>query len=167
MKAKNPNEFFANLIKTLHSAESQLETALPKLAKKTNDEQLRKGFEAHLKVTQQQKQRLEKIAEMMDVTPRGKKCIAMQGIINELETNLNEIEQEEMIDSELIMGAQKVEHYEIAAYGSAASMAKIMGNEKALNLLLETLEEEKQQDQLLTKMAEEYINEKAIHPEGK
>lgn len=167
MKAKNPNDFFANHIKTLHSAESQLEKALPRLAKKTNDEKLRKGFEAHVKVTEKQKERLEKIAEMMDFTPRGKKCIAMDGILNELETDLNEIDQEEMMDAELLMGAQKVEHYEIAAYGSACALAKTMGNDKVLNLLLETLEEEKEQDQLLSKLAKDYINERAINMEEK
>lgn len=167
MKANNPIDFFANVIKTLHSAESQLEKALPKLAKKVKDDQLRKGFEAHVKVTENQKERLEKIAEMMDFTPRGKKCIAMEGIINELETDLNEIQQEEMVDAELIIGAQKVEHYEIAAYGSACALAKAMGNDKVLKLLNETLEEEKQQDKLLTKMAEEYINEKAINQQEK
>lgn len=165
MKAKNPNDFFANLIKTLHSAESQLEKALPKLARRTNDDQLRKGIEAHLKVTEKQRARLENIAEMLDVSPRGKKCIAMEGILNELETNMDEIEKEEMIDSELIMAAQKVEHYEIAAYGSACSFAKLMGNDKILKLLQETLEEEKEQDQLLTQLAEEYINERVLQQE--
>jgi ferritin-like metal-binding protein YciE len=163
MKAKNPQDFFANLIKTLHSAESQLEKVLPKLAKRANDEQLKKGIEGHLKTTEKQRERIEKIAEMLDFSPRGKKCIAMEGIINEMEADLNEIQVDEMIDSELIIASQKVEHYEIAAYGSACSFAKLMGNDKVLKLLQETLEEEKEQDKLLTRLAEEYINERALH----
>lgn len=166
MKAKNPNDFFSNLIKSLHSAESQLEKALPKLAKKASNEQLVKGFEEHLKVTQRQRERLEQIAEILDFSPRGKKCIAMEGILNEMEADLNEIQQDELLDPELIIAAQKVEHYEIAAYGSACAFAKLMGNDKVLKLLLETLEEEKEQDQLLTKLAEESVNVKAMHENG-
>jgi ferritin-like metal-binding protein YciE len=105
---------------------------------------------------------LEKIGEIMEFSPRGKKNVAMEGILEELKTDLKEIKQEELLDVDLIIGAQKVEHYEIAAYGSACAMAKLMKNDKMLNLLQETLKEEKEQDQLLTELAESSINVKAV-----
>jgi ferritin-like metal-binding protein YciE len=162
MKVKKSENLFANIIKDLYSAENQLEKALPKLAKKASDQELAKSLEEHLKVTQKQKERLEKICEMMNISPRGKKCIAMEGIIHELESDLAEIEKENLMDPDLILGAQKVEHYEIACYGTACAMAKLMGNDEVLNLLHESLEEEKQQDLALTELAESSINERAM-----
>jgi ferritin-like metal-binding protein YciE len=165
MKVKKAEDLFINVIKSLYSAESQLEKALPKMAKQANDEDLIKGMEAHLKTTQKQKERLEKISEMMEFSPRGKKCIAMEGLINEMEADMKEIGPENLYDPELIMAAQKVEHYEIAVYGSAVALAELMGNNKVVKLLQETLEEEKEQDKLLTKLAVESVNEKAMNGE--
>lgn len=162
MKVNEANDLFANMIKSLHSAETKLEKELPGLAKKATDKELAKGFEAHVKVTQKQIERLEKIGEMMEFSPRGKKNVAMDGILEELKTEIKEIKQGELLDVDLIIGAQKVEHYEIAAYGSACAMAKLMKNDEVLNLLQETLKEEKEQDQLLTELAENSINVKAV-----
>ncbi|MFN6945438.1 MAG: ferritin-like domain-containing protein [Cytophagaceae bacterium] len=163
MKVRKPIDLFANIIKSLYSAEGQLEKELPKLAKKATDRELAKEIEAHVEVTARQRERLEKIAEILDFTPRGKKCIAMEGILQEIEVDLNEIPEGELMDPDLIIGAQKVEHYEIASYGSACALAKHINNEEVLKLLLQTLEEEKMQDMRLTQMAERAINEKALH----
>ncbi|WMJ73669.1 DUF892 family protein [Cytophagaceae bacterium ABcell3] len=163
MKVKNPEDLFANIIKNLYSAETMLERELPKIAKKATNKDLAKGLEAHVQVTSKQKERLEQIADTLGITPRGKKSIAMEGILQELESDLQEVPQGELLDPDLIIAAQKAEHYEIAAYGSACAMAKAMGNEKVLNLLLKTLEEEKAQDMKLSELAESYINQKALH----
>lgn len=162
MKVSKPTDLFVNMIKSLHSAETQLEKALPGLAKKATDPQLAKGMEAHVEVTKKQRERLEQIAEMLEFTPRGKKNIAMEGILAEMEQDMQEIPQGELLDPDLIIGAQKVEHYEIAAYGSACAIAKLMDNDKVLKLLLQTLEEEKEQDKRLTEVAEKSVNEKAM-----
>lgn len=162
MKVSKPSDLFINMIKSLHCEETQLEEALPRLAKQALNKELAKAMEVHAKVTKKHRERLEEIARMLNFTPTGKKCIAMQGIIEELERNMKEIQQRELLDPELIVASQKVEHYEIASYGSACAIAKLMGNDKVLNLLLETLDEEKEQDKMLTELAEKSVNEKAM-----
>jgi ferritin-like metal-binding protein YciE len=162
MKVKKATDLFTNIIKNLYSAEIQLEKALPRLVKNATDQKLAKGMEAHISVTRKQRERLEQVADMLGFSPRGKKCIAMEGLLDELRADLEEIPEGELMDPELIIGAQKIEHYEIAAYGSACALAKLMDNEKVLNLLHTTLEEEKQQDLRLTQLAEESINQRAL-----
>lgn len=162
MKVKKAENLFVNMIKGLHDAELQLEKTLPQLAKKASDQELARGIEEHANVSRQQRERLERIAEMMDFSTKGRKNIAMEGILQELNNDMKEIDQGELLDSELIIGAQKAEHYEIAAYGSACAMAKLLNNDQVLGMLHETLEEEKRQDQVLTELAERSINEKAM-----
>jgi ferritin-like metal-binding protein YciE len=161
MKIKTVNDLFADMIKDLYSAESQLVKALPKMAKKASTPELKKGFEKHLEQTIAQKDRLEKIADILDITPKGKKCMAMEGLIEEAEDMISEIKDPDVLDAGLIAAAQKVEHYEIASYGTAATFAKMLTNNEILNLLLQTLEEEKSTDAKLTEVAESLVNEKA------
>jgi len=161
MKIKTVNDLFADMIKDLYSAESQLVKALPKMAKKASTPQLKKGFEKHLEQTIAQKDRLEKIADILDITPKGKKCMAMEGLIEEAEDMISEIKDPDVLDAGLIAAAQKVEHYEIASYGTAATFAKMLTNNEILNLLLQTLDEEKSTDAKLTEVAENMVNEKA------
>jgi ferritin-like metal-binding protein YciE len=161
MKIKTVNDLFADMIKDLYSAESQLVKALPKMAKKASTPELKKGFEKHLEQTIAQKDRLENIADILDITPKGKKCMAMEGLIEEAEDMISEIKDPDVLDAGLIAAAQKVEHYEIASYGTAATFAKMLTNNEILNLLLQTLEEEKSTDAKLTEVAESLVNEKA------
>jgi ferritin-like metal-binding protein YciE len=137
---------------------------LPKMAKKTNTPQLKKGFELHLEETVKQKERLERIAEILDVNPKGKKCAAMEGLIEEAEDMISDVKEAEVLDAGLIVAGQKVEHYEIATYGSLVSLAKKLALEETIiNLLNQSLEEEKSTDEKLTDIAETIVNERAAH----
>ena len=148
------NELFEEQIKDLYSAENQLLKALPKMAKKASSPMLKKGFETHLEQTQGHVDRLLKIAEMWEFKPSGKKCKAMEGLIEEGKEVLEEEGNESVIDAALIAAAQRVEHYEISAYGSARAMAKQLGCKDTASLLLETLNEESETDKLLSKISE-------------
>jgi ferritin-like metal-binding protein YciE len=161
MKLKTLNDLLVDMVKDLYSAENQLIKALPKMAKKSTSPALKKGFEKHLEETMRQKERLEKVAELLDITPKGKKCAAMEGLIEEAEEIISEIKDPEVLDAGLIAAAQKVEHYEIASYGTIATFAKMLGEKEALKLFLQTLEEEKATDLKLTEVAEGMVNEKA------
>lgn len=163
MKLKTLNDLLVDMIKDLYSAENQLVKALPKMAKKATTAELKKGFELHLEETLRQKERLEKVAELMDITPKGKKCAAMEGLIEEAEELISEVKDKDVLDAGLIAAAQKVEHYEIASYGTACTYAKMLGNDQVVKLLGQTLEEEKATDVKLTELAEGIVNEKAIH----
>ena len=147
-------ETFVEELKDLYDAEKQLIKALPKMAKAAEHEELKNAFESHFEQTQEHVRRLERVFEIMGETAKGKKCKAMQGLVEEGEELINEEEG----DAALICAAQKVEHYEIASYGSLKAWAKLMGEEDALELLEETLEEEKATDEKLTEMAESAIN---------
>lgn len=163
MKVKTLNDLLADMVKDLYSAENQLIKALPKMAKKSSSTELKKGFEKHLEETMRQKERLEKVAEILDITPKGKKCAAMEGLIEEAEELISEIKDADVLDAGLIAAAQKVEHYEIASYGTICTFAKILGNNDVAKLLHQTLEEEKATDVKLTEVAEGMVNEKAAH----
>lgn len=161
MKIKTINDLFADMVKDLYSAESQLVKALPKMAKKATTPQLKKGFEKHLEETLKQKERLERVAEILDITPKGKKCAAMEGLIEEAEEAISEVKDADVLDAALIAAAQKVEHYEIASYGTVCTLAKTIGNNEIARLLGQTLKEEKETDSKLTEIAETMVNEKA------
>lgn len=163
MKLKSLNDLLIDMVKDLYSAENQLMKALPKMAKKASTPQLKKGFEKHLEETTRQKDRLEKVAELMEITPKGKKCAAMEGLIEEAEELISEVKDADVLDAGLIAAAQKVEHYEIASYGTACTFAKMLGLKEAVKLLHQTLEEEKATDVKLTEIAEGMVNEKAMH----
>ncbi len=160
---KTLEKLFMEELYDLYSVEQQIITALTKMIKKANNEKLKKAFEDHLETTRNQKERLNKVFDEVGKKARSKKCEAMEGIIKEGEEMIKEAESDGAImDAVLIAAAQKVEHYEIASYGSIATFAKQLGHSKAAELLEETLKEEKNTDKLLSKLAKNTINEKAM-----
>ncbi len=148
------NDLFKDQIKDLYSAETQLLKALPKMAKKASSPELKSGIEKHLKQTQEHVDRLLQIAEMWDFKPSGKKCKAMEGLIAEGKEVIEEDGEESVIDAALIAAAQRVEHYEISAYGTAKAFANRLGCADTAALLDKTLNEEGETDKLLTKISE-------------
>jgi ferritin-like metal-binding protein YciE len=161
MKMKTLNDLFIDQIKDLYSAENQLVKALPKMAKAASNEDLAAGFEEHLEQTRKHVARLEKVCQALGVTPKGKKCAAMEGLIEEGKELLEEDASESVLDAGLIAAAQKVEHYEIASYGTVRTWAEQLGMDDAVELLQQTLDEEKQTDDKLTDLAKSTINEEA------
>jgi ferritin-like metal-binding protein YciE len=160
-------EFFVEELRDIYWAEKHLVKALPKMEKAANSEELATAFADHLAVTQEQVSRLEQIFEMLGEKPRGKKCEAMEGIVKEGESVIEDTEDGSATrDVGLIMAGQKVEHYEIATYGGLAQLAKTLGKEDIANILGEILEEEKEADELLTNLAENNINESATQEEA-
>ncbi len=155
---KTFDDLFLNELRDIYSAEKQLIKALPKMAKAANSDKLRAGFEEHLAQTQIHAERLESILNELGKTTRGEKCAAMEGLIEEGKKAIEEIEDPMVLDAALIGAAQRVEHYEMAAYGTAATFAKLLGNKSAEKLLRQTLSEEKATDEKLTKLAESEIN---------
>jgi ferritin-like metal-binding protein YciE len=153
-------ELYIDELKDLYSAENQLVKALPKLAKAASSEELRAGFEEHLEQTKGHVQRLEKIFEALGESPKGKKCKGMAGLVEEGAEVIDEDFEDSLMDAALIGAAQRVEHYEIAAYGTVCAFAEELGENEQASLLTETLEEEKETDEKLTKLAEE-INPQA------
>lgn len=153
-------ELYIDELKDLYSAENQLVKALPKMAKAASSEELREGFEKHLEQTKGHVQRLEQIFQMLGESPRGKTCKGMQGLIEEGSEAAEEDYEGSVMDAALIGAAQRVEHYEIAGYGTVRSMAKTLGAEAQATLLEETLEEEKETDEKLTELGEQ-INTQA------
>lgn len=147
-------ETFLDTLMDTYDAEKQLIKALPKMAKAAENEELKSGFEEHLQETEQQVERLEQVFEMFDKKAKAKKCKGMQGLIEEAQ----EVIKEQAGDAALICAAQKAEHYEIAAYGSLVSWARLMEEDEAADLLEETLEEEKATDEKLTQAAESVVN---------
>lgn len=161
MKIKSLRDLFVHELRDLLSAEKQLTKALPKMAKAATNEELKESFETHLRQTEEQVERLEQIFEALDVSSRGEKCAAMEGLILEMQKIIKEEMPPEIRDAALIAAAQRVEHYEIAAYGSARTFAEILDVDEAVDLLEETLEEEKETDVKLTELAEDVVNVEA------
>ncbi len=147
-------------LKDLYNAENQLVKALPKMAKAASSEELSQGFEEHLEQTRGHVQRLEKIFQALGENPKGKKCRGMEGLVAEGAEVMEEDFEDSVMAAALIGAAQRVEHYEIAAYGTACAFAELLGESDQASLLNETLEEEKETDEKLTKLAEE-INSQA------
>jgi len=163
--ALNPvEELLADQLKDLFSAENQIIRALPKMAKNATSEQLRLAFERHLEETKNHVVRLEQIAEEMGITLRGKKCKGMEGLLEEGKEALEEYE-DDVLDAAMIGAAQKVEHYEIAGYGTARTHALMLGMTKAARLLQQTLDEEGRTDKKLTDLAERVVNREALQSE--
>lgn len=159
MKMKTLNDLFVHEIHDLFSAEKQLVRALPKMAKASTNDELRTAFENHLEQTQEQVGRLEQIMSELDITARGEKCKAMEGLIEEGKTILEEDMKDEVRDAALICAAQRVEHYEIAAYGCARTFAERLGFDEAARLLQTTLDEEAAADKTLTGIAMGGVNQ--------
>lgn len=161
-------DLYIDELKDLYSAENQLVKALPKMAKAASSDELKQGFEEHLEQTRGHVQRLEKIFKSLDESPKGKKCAGMEGLVKEGSEVMEEDFEGALMDAALIGAAQRVEHYEIAAYGTASEFAKILGESEHVTLLEETLQEEKETDEKLTVLAKEInpqANEEAEEPE--
>lgn len=164
MQMSNLQELYVDELKDLYNAENQILKALPKMAKAASSPDLQDAFEEHLEQTRQQVQRLEQIFQKMGLPVKGKKCRGMQGIIEEGKELLDEKLEPQVLDAGLISAAQRVEHYEMAGYGSCRTFAKLLGDNEAANLLQQTLDEEGQTDKKLTKLAESHINQQAARP---
>lgn len=148
-------ELYVDELKDIYSAEKQLTKALPKMAKAASSEELRDGFQEHLEQTKGHVQRLETIFEMLGKKPTGKKCMGMEGLVKEGAEIMGEDFSDEVMDAALISAAQRVEHYEIAAYGTVCAYADLLGESEHAELLRQTLEEEKETDQKLTELSQE------------
>jgi ferritin-like metal-binding protein YciE len=148
-------EVYIDELKDIYSAETQLVKALPKMAKAANSDELRTGFEKHLEQTKGHVSRLEQIFEALGEKPTGKKCMGMEGLIKEGGEAAEEDYEDDAKDAALIGAAQRVEHYEIAAYGTVRAMAEKLGEDEAVDLLSKTLQEEKDTDVKLSTLADE------------
>ena len=160
-KVRTLEDLFIDLLKDLYSAENQLVKALPKMAKNAQSSDLRKAFQDHLRQTEGQVKRIERIFSDLDGSPRGKKCVGMEGLVEEGNEIMKEAADPNALDAGLIAAAQKVEHYEIAGYGTARAWARHLGYENAAKLLDQTLEEESMANELLTRIAESHVNMEA------
>ena len=161
MKFTSLEDILTDELKDLYSAENQLVKALASIAKGVDSEDLRSIFEEHLKQTQKHVERLETICQKLDISPKGKKCVGMQGLIEEGTEMLNSKGESEPLEAGVIGAAQRVEHYEIAAYGTARAHARQLGFLEIADLLDQTLTEEKQANDKLTYIAENRINVQA------
>jgi ferritin-like metal-binding protein YciE len=161
MKVTTLDELLEDELKDIYSAETQLLKALPKMAKAAESNDLRSAFEKHLEQTRVHAQRIEEICSDLKTTPLGKNCAGMEGLIQEGDEVIQSDAEAEAKQAALIGAAQRVEHYEIAAYGTARAHARQLGYLKAVDLLSQTLEEEKETDKNLTKVAENRVNVKA------
>jgi ferritin-like metal-binding protein YciE len=158
MEMDSLRELYVDELKDLWSAETQITKALPKMMKAATSPKLKKAFNTHLKQTERQIKRLERIFKELDESPRGKKCVGMEGLIKEGQELIKEKPEPDVLDAGLIAAAQHVEHYEMAGYGCVRTWARQMGEERHAELLQETLDEEEQTDKLLTDLAESEIN---------
>jgi ferritin-like metal-binding protein YciE len=152
-------------LKDIYDAEKQLTKALPKLAKKATSPELKQAMVDHLRQTEQHIDRIEQVFEQLQLPARGKKCVGMQNLIKEGEEMISEAEEDATRDAVMIASAQKVEHYEIASYGTARTWATVLGHDEVASLLEETLDEEKETDMKLTTIAESYVNQAAADEE--
>jgi ferritin-like metal-binding protein YciE len=159
----NPlNELLQEELRDLYSAETQIVKALPKMAKAASSPELRRAFERHLEETKRQVERLDQIGEELEVKMTGKKCKGMEGLLAEGRELMEEDLEEDALDAGLIGAAQKVEHYEIAAYGTARTHAEMLGYRRIAKLLQQTLNEEGATDKKLTQLAESVVNYEAV-----
>ena len=167
MKIETLEDLLADELKDLYSAENQLIRALPKMAKTAKSAELRMAFEEHLEQTKNHAQRIEQVCTDMGVSPKGKKCVGMEGLIEEGREIITNGSKDSIspLEAGLIGAAQKAEHYEIAGYGTAIAHARQLGLNSVANTLHKTLEEEKQTDEKLTKLAENQVNVQAAMAE--
>jgi ferritin-like metal-binding protein YciE len=163
MKLQSLNDALLHELRDIYSAEKQLTKALPKMAKGATNSDLAAGFEQHLEETEEHVNRLERIFKELDTSSRGEKCKGMAGLISEGDKLLKEDGDPAAIDALLVTAAQRVEHYEIAAYGSAIAFAEILGLDTVAKLLKQTLTEEEATDRKLTELAQSTINQEAAH----
>ena len=164
MEMQSLQELLVEELKDIYNAESQLVKALPRMAKKASSDDLRQAFETHTKETQAQIDRLGQVFEALGEKAKGKKCHAMEGLLEEAKEIMGEDMEDDVMDAALIAAAQKVEHYEIASYGTVRAWAQMLGNKQAVKLLQQTLDEEGKTDKLLSQLAESSINLEAAQP---
>ncbi|MFY9824330.1 MAG: ferritin-like domain-containing protein [Thermoanaerobaculia bacterium] len=162
MEIDSLRKLYVEELKDLYSAEKQILQALPKMVKKATHPQLKSAFQDHLKVTEGHVDRLEQIFEALGKPARGKKCKAMEGLLEEGKEVMSEDMEDDVMDAALISAAQRVEHYEMAGYGTVRTWAEQMGETVAAKLLQQTLDEERDADKSLTQLAETSINVEAM-----
>ena len=162
MRLDTLEKLYVNELRDLYSAENQLLKALPKMAKGASSSELKKAFENHLEQTKGHVQRLERLFDQLDESPKGKTCRAMKGLVEEGSEILKEEGEDSVLDAGLIVAAQKVEHYEIASYGSVCTFAKLLGKDEAAELLQSTLNEESETNEILNQLAESIVNPEAV-----
>src|ERR1700683_1255690 len=162
MKIESMEDLFVEQIEDLYDAEQRLVKALPKMAEASTSPALRQAFESHLDETRGHVTRLEQVFQALRKKPKSQTCDAMKGLIEEGEDMVSNTEQSPVRDAGLIASANRVEHYEIAAYGSARTFAQLLGLNEAASLLEQTLREEKTADQKLTQLAESLVNDEAL-----
>lgn len=164
MKLNSLHDLYIHQLKDLYSAESQLIDALPSMAKEANHADLKQAFSEHLQQTKQHKDRLEKIGKNLGVDLDGETCQAMKGLIKEGKEMIKQKAADAVKDAGLITSAQRVEHYEIAGYGTVCTFAEMLGRTDDLRLLQETLSEEKNTDEKLNKIAKQTVDPAALQP---
>jgi len=164
MEMDTLQELFVEELKDLYSAEAQLLKAMPKMVKKAKHPELKKAIETHMRETEGHIQRLDQVFQNLGEKSKGKKCLAMEGLVNEAKEHMSEEMDADVMDAALIGMAQKIEHYEIAGYGTARTYAKLLGNKEVQRMLQQTLDEEGKTDKLLTQLAESSININAVQP---
>lgn len=160
---KTMNEFFEHIIQDMYSAEKQALEAMPQLVERVQSDQLRQALQVHQRESETQVTRLEQIASQLGIDPDGETCIAMQGLIEEAQDLLDQLADGPLADAAIIGAAQKMEHYEIASYGTARTLALQSGLEQIANVLETTLREEKATDEKLTFIATHSVNQKAVN----
>jgi ferritin-like metal-binding protein YciE len=162
MKLDTLQKLYTDELRDLYNAETQLLKALPKMAKGASSQELKDAFEKHLEQTKTHVERLEEVFEELGEKPRGKTCRAMKGLIAEGSEILEKDGDESVLDAGIIVAAQKVEHYEIAGYGSVRTFAHLLGQNEAAELLQTTLDEESETNEILNKLAETVVNPEAL-----
>jgi ferritin-like metal-binding protein YciE len=162
MKLDTLKTLYVDELRDLYNAENQLLKALPKMAKGASSEELKDAFQKHLEQTKSHVERLEEVFEELGEKPKGKTCRAMKGLIEEGSEILHQDGEESVIDAGIIVAAQKVEHYEIASYGSVRTFAQLLGKDGSADLLQTTLDEESETNELLNKLAEDIVNPEAL-----
>ena len=162
MKLESLKDLYREQLKDLYSAETQLLDALPKMADAASAPDLKRAFSEHLRQTQEHVRRLERIFDQLGERPGGHTCEGMKGLIREGEEMMAMKGDAAVLDAGLIAAAQRVEHYEIAGYGTVRTYAELLGHDEHMTLLERTLDEEEQTDELLTRLAESHVNEEAF-----
>jgi ferritin-like metal-binding protein YciE len=166
MPMESLHDLLTDELKDMYSAETQLTKALPRMAKKATNPELKRAFQQHLKQTEEHVRRVERICNNLEIKPRGKKCMGMEGLVEEGKEIMMEDAEPDVLDAGLIGAAQKVEHYEIASYGTARAHAEQLGYTDAARELQMILEEESQTNELLTQIAERMVNAEASMGNG-
>jgi ferritin-like metal-binding protein YciE len=158
---KTMDDLFLHQLRDIYYAEKQITKALPEMIKNASDQQLKQGFQTHLRETENHVKRLDQVFELLGKKASGVDCPAIDGIVEEAEEVTGEVENKNVLDAALIAAAQAVEHYEMTRYGTLIAWAKQLGHANVVSLLNQTLEEEKATDQKLTKLADAQVNRKA------